>query len=99
MTRFRTKSADHVRPHAIVSGIVQGSTFVITPAGRPSRWADRGCQPNEMTRSKSSPRARACPAITADWLHHGPPSATVMGVQVDWAKATDEFTSFRVRYS
>jgi len=32
------------------------------------------------------------------WCHHGPPSAKVHNVDVEWARATGEFRSFRVTY-
>ena len=33
-----------------------------------------------------------------DWCHHGPPEASVAGVEVSWQEPTEEFTSFTIRH-
>jgi len=100
MTKFKTKSADHIRLHAIVSGIVQGVNFRYYTSRQAESLGVTGWVANRADDTVEVVAEGEHPALQSllDWLHHGPPSATVMGVQVDWTRATDEFTSFRVRY-
>ncbi len=100
MTKFNTKSADHIRLHAIVSGIVQGVNFRYYTSRQAESLGVTGWVANRADDTVEIIAEGGRPALQSllDWLHHGPPSATVMGVQVDWTRATDEFTSFRVRY-
>jgi acylphosphatase len=100
MTRPKTKSADSIRLHAFVNGMVQGVNFRYYTCRQAESLGVTGWVANRGDDTVEVVAEGVRPALQSllDWLHHGPPSAAVMGVQVNWEKATDEFTSFRVRY-
>lgn len=100
MSKSKNKSAEHVRLHAVVSGIVQGVNFRYYTNRQAEALGVAGWVANRWDGSVEIVAEGTRPAAQSllDWLHHGPPSATVMGVEVTWEKATGEYTSFRVRY-
>ena len=100
MTKSKIQAADYVRLHVIVSGIVQGVNFRYYANRQAESLGLTGWVANRWDGTVEVVAEGVRPAVQSllDWLHHGPPSATVTGVQVEWEKATGEFTAFRVRY-
>lgn len=100
MTKSKTRVADPVRLHALVSGIVQGVNFRYYTNRQAELLGLTGWVANRWDGVVEVVAEGTRPAVQSllDWLHHGPPSATVTGVQVEWEQATGEFTAFRVRY-
>jgi len=100
MSKSRTKSADPVRLHAIVGGIVQGVNFRYYTSREAVALGLTGWVANRWDGAVEVVAEGTRPAVQSllDWLRHGPPAATVMGVEVGWEKATGEFATFRVRY-
>jgi acylphosphatase len=100
MSKPTTKATDRIRLHALVSGIVQGVNFRYYTSRQAEALGVTGWVANRWDGSVEVVAEGTRPAVQSllDWLHHGPPSATVMGVEADWDKATGEFVSFRVRY-
>ena len=100
MTRSKTKIANQVRLHAVISGIVQGVNFryYTTRQAQPlgltgwvaNRWDGSVEVVAEGTRGQLQD--------LLDWLRHGPPSASVTGVEAGWEQATGEYSSFTTRY-
>jgi acylphosphatase len=101
MSKSKRKSSDHAGLHAVVSGIVQGVNFRYYTAHQAESFGLTGWVANRWDGSvevvAEGPRADLQALL--DWLSHGPPSATVTGVQADWEQATGEYTAFRVRYT
>jgi len=100
MSKSRSKSLEHVRLHAIVSGIVQGVNFRYYTVRQAESLGLTGWVANRWDGTVEVVAEGLRPDLQAllDWLGHGPPAATVTGVQADWEEATGEFTTFRVRY-
>jgi len=100
MSKSKNKSAEHVRLHAVVSGIVQGVNFRYYTNRQAEALGVAGWVANRWDGTVEVVAEGARPAVQSllDWLHQGPPSATVIGVEAAWEKATGEYTSFRVRY-
>jgi acylphosphatase len=100
MSKPKTKSTDHVRLHAIVSGIVQGVNFRYYTNRQAELLGVTGWVGNRWDSTVEVVAEGTRPAVQAllDWLHHGPPAASVTGVEVTWEKVTGEFVAFRVRY-
>jgi len=100
MTKSKAHVPDRVRLHAIVSGIVQGVNFRYYTTRQAQSLGVTGWVANRWDGAVEvvAEGARAQVQTLLDWLHQGPPSATVTGVQVDWEQATGEFTSFNVQY-
>jgi acylphosphatase len=100
MTRSKSKMPDHVRLHALVSGIVQGVNFRYYTARQAQSLGVTGWVANRWDGTvevvAEGPRAHLQALL--DWLTHGPPAATVTGVQTDWEQAAGEYKSFNVRY-
>ncbi len=101
MSKSKRKLPDHARLHAIVSGVVQGVNFRYYTSRQAESLGLTGWVVNRWDGAvevvAEGPRADLQTLL--DWLGHGPPSATVTGVQVEWEQATGEHTTFRVRYS
>ncbi len=101
MTKSKARAAHHVRLHVVVSGIVQGVSFRYYTSHQAQTLGVTGWVTNlwdgrvevvaEGTRSQLQD--------LLDWLGHGPPAATVLGVQAEWEPATGEFAAFATRYS
>ena len=100
MTKSKIRSADQVRLHAIVSGIVQGVNFRYYTNRQAESLGLTGWVANRWDGAVEVVAEGTRPTVQSllNWLQHGPPSATVTGVQVEWERATGEFTAFRVRY-
>jgi acylphosphatase len=100
MSKAKIKIQDRARLHVVVSGIVQGVSFRYYTARQAESLGVAGWVANRWDGSvevvAEGPRADLQALL--DWLGHGPPSATVIGVETDWEEATGEYTSFRVRY-
>ncbi len=96
----KTQTSDQVRLHAIVSGVVQGVNFRYYTARQAQSLGVTGWVANRWDGTVEVVAEGTRPQLQPllDWLGHGPPSATVTGVQADWGKATGEFHSFSVRY-
>lgn len=96
----KTQASDLVRLHAVVSGIVQGVNFRYYTTRQAQSLGVTGWVANRWdgTVEVVAEGTRTQLQSLLDWLGHGPPSATVTGVQADWEKATGEFHSFSVRY-
>ena len=101
MSKPKRGPSDHTRLHAIVSGIVQGVNFRYYTTRQAESLGVTGWVANRWDGAvevvAEGPRADLQALL--DWLGHGPPSATVTGVQAEWEQATGEYTAFRVRYS
>jgi acylphosphatase len=97
----RTKVTDNVRLHAIVSGIVQGVNFRYYTRREAESLELSGWVANRWDGTvevvAEGPRARLNELLA--WLHNGPPSASVDGVQTDWQAASGEFYGFRISFS
>lgn len=100
MSKARAKIPDHARIHVIVSGVVQGVNFRHYTAREAESLGATGWVANRWdgTVEVVAEGTRASLQALLDWLGHGPPSATVTGVQADWEQATGEYTAFHVRY-
>jgi acylphosphatase len=100
MSKSKRKSSDHSRLHAVVSGIVQGVNFRYYTSRQAESLGLTGWVANREDGSvevvAEGPRADLQALL--DWLSHGPPSATVTGIETGWEQATGEHTAFRVRY-
>jgi acylphosphatase len=100
MSKAKSKPPDHARLHVIVSGIVQGVNFRYYTTRQAESLGVTGWVANRWDGSvevvAEGPRTRLQALL--DWLGHGPPSATVTGVEANWGQATGEYTSFRVHY-
>ncbi len=88
------------RLHAIVTGMVQGVSFRAYTQRQAVRLGLTGWVRNlpdgsvEVLAEGEADRL----AELLDWLHDGPPSAEVTGVQASWEAASGEFDQFRIRY-
>jgi acylphosphatase len=100
MSKSKRRPLDHARLDAVVSGIVQGVNFRYYTARHAESLGLTGWVANRWdgTVEVVAEGPRADLQALLDWLSHGPPSATVTGVQADWEQATGEDTAFRVRY-
>ena len=101
MSKSKRRVSDHARLHAIVSGIVQGVNFRYYTVRQAESLGLTGWVANRWdgTVEVVAEGPRADVQALLDWLGHGPPSATVTGVQADWEQATGEDMAFCVRYS
>ena len=93
-------SEESVRLHAQVYGRVQGVNFRYYTQLEANRWELTGWVSNRFDGSVEvvAEGEKAALQKLLTFLHRGPPSARVDRVQADWAKASGEFTRFRVRY-
>jgi len=100
MSKAKNQSPTQVRLHAIVSGVVQGVNFRYYTTRQAQLLGVTGWVANRWDGAVEvvAEGTRAQLLSLLDWLGHGPPSATVTGIQADWEKATGEFRSFNVRY-
>ena len=100
MSKSKSKTIGHARLHAVVSGIVQGVNFRYYTEHRAESLGLTGWVANRWdgTVEVVAEGPRADLQVLLDWLGHGPPSASVTGVEADWEQATGEYTDFRVRY-
>ena len=100
MSKSKRKSSEHTCLHAVVSGIVQGVNFRYYTARQAESLGLTGWVANRWdgTVEVVGEGPRADLQALLDWLSHGPPSATVTGIQANWEQATGEYADFRVRY-
>jgi acylphosphatase len=100
MSKSKAHPQDHARLHAVVSGIVQGVNFRYYTAHQAQSLGVTGWVANRWdgTVEVMAEGTRSQLQALLDWLGHGPPSATVTGIQADWEKATGEFRAFNVTY-
>ena len=100
MDKSKNKPSDRVRLRVVVSGIVQGVNFRYYTARQAESLGVTGWVANRWDGAVEvvAEGTRVNLQTLLDWLGHGPPSATVTGVQADWEQATGEYTSFRVSY-
>ena len=100
MSKARASPATLARLHAVVSGIVQGVNFRYYTSRQAQSLGVTGWVANRWngTVEVVAEGTRSQLQALLDWLGHGPPSATVTGVQADWEEATGEFRSFNVTY-
>jgi acylphosphatase len=100
MSKDKHKTSDHVRLHAVVSGIVQGVNFRYYTAREAQSLGMTGWVANRWdgTVEVVAEGIRADLQALLDWLRHGPPSAQVDGVESAWEEPTGEYDAFRVRY-
>ena len=101
MTRSKTKIANQVRLHAVISGIVQGVNFRYYTTRQAELLGVTGWVANRWDGSVEvvAEGTRSQLLDLLDWLGHGPPSASVVGMEADWEQATGEFGSFTTRYA
>ncbi len=94
------KTIGPARLHAIVHGMVQGVNFRYYTRQQASLLGVLGWVANRPDGAvelvAEGPRSQLGDLL--DWLQHGPPSAQVDQVQVNWETATGEFADFRVKY-
>ena len=100
MTKSKTKITHQVRLHAVISGIVQGVNFRYYTTRQAHLLGVTGWVANRWDGSVEvmAEGTRGQLQDLLDWLGHGPPSASVMGVEAGWEQATGEFDSFGTRY-
>lgn len=100
MSKVKSKNTDQIRLHAVVSGIVQGVNFRYYTQREARSLGVNGWVANRWDGSVEvvAEGTRSQLETLLDWLGHGPPSATVTGVQSDWEKGAGEFQGFSVRY-
>jgi acylphosphatase len=100
MSKAKNQSSDRVRLHAIVNGIVQGVNFRYYTSRQAQSLGVTGWVANRWDGAVEvvAEGTRAQLQALLHWLGHGPPSATVTGVEADWEQATGEFRSFTVQY-
>ncbi len=100
MSKTKSKTPDSTRLHVIVSGIVQGVNFRHYTMRQAQTLGVTGWVANRwdgMVEVVAEGTRTSLQALL-DWLHDGPPSAHVNGVQTSWEEPTGEFSSFSVRY-
>ena len=90
-------SADAVRAHLFVSGMVQGvffraNTISVARSLGLNGWV-KNLSDGQVEVVAEGPHARITEFI--EWCHKGPPAASVSDVKVDWERTTGEFTSFK----
>jgi len=100
MSKSKRRPSDQSCLHAVVSGIVQGVNFRYYTVRQAELLSLTGWVANRWdgTVEVVAEGPRADLQVLLDWLSHGPPSATVTGVQADWEQAMGEHIAFRVRY-
>lgn len=88
------------RLHAIVRGRVQGVNFRGTTAREASARGVTGWVRNlrDGTVEVTAEGRREQLDALLQYLHDGPPAASVTGVDVQWLEPTGEYNSFRVRF-
>lgn len=91
---------EHKRLHAFVEGRVQGVNFRYYTTRTARRLGLTGWVANRRDGRVECVAEGPQDALQelVDFLHEGPPAASVQGVDTEWKEATDEFNSFRVRY-
>ena len=101
MSKAKEPSPGRARLHTVVSGVVQGVNFRYYTSRQAQSLGVTGWVANRWdgTVEVVAEGTRGQLQALLDWLGHGPPSATVTGIQADWEKATGEFRAFNVRYS
>jgi len=91
---------DHVRLHLLIGGRVQGVFFRASTRRRATELDLTGWvrnTPDGRVEVAAEGFRPACEALRA-YCDDGPPTAHVDTVDKTWARATGEFTSFRVRH-
>jgi acylphosphatase len=91
---------EHQRLHAIVTGMVQGVNFRYYTQERArslrlTGWA-RNLPDGSVEVLAEGPRAALDQLL--DFLHRGPPAASVTGVAEEWQAPTGEFQRFEIRF-
>lgn len=88
-----------VRVAVRVSGRVQGVWFRQSTKNSADQYGATGWVRNNPDRSVEAvfEGRREVVQALVDWCHSGPDLARVDDLQVDWQKATGEFSDFRVR--
>jgi acylphosphatase len=88
------------RLSASVKGIVQGVNFRYDTQARARRLSLTGWVRNRADGSVEVLAEGPRPALDQllDYLHHGPPSASVTDVRTEWVAATGEFKRFDIRF-
>jgi len=100
MGKDKSKTPNHARLRAIVSGIVQGVNFRYYTARQAEMLGVTGWVANRWDGAVEvvAEGTRANLEALLDWLRQGPPSASVDGVESVWEEPTGEHNTFRVRY-
>lgn len=89
------------RAHAFVSGRVQGVFFRAATEAKAEQiggiagWV-RNLPDGRVEVTAEGPREGV--EMLVEWLWHGPPSAQVRSVEVNWSAATGEFSGFGMKY-
>lgn len=88
------------RLSATIHGRVQGVGFRAYTQGEAARLNLTGWVANRYDGSVQVEAEGSDAALQrlVTWLHHGPPSAYVTQVEIQWREATEEFHSFQVRH-
>ncbi len=89
----------NTRAHVLVDGIVQGVSFRYYTMQEAKRRGVRGWVRNLWDGRVEAVFEGEESSIQSliDWCRHGPPSAKVDDVQVEWGTPTGEFEGFIVR--
>jgi acylphosphatase len=96
-----TPDSELVAVHAIVKGRVQGVFFRDFVARRARELALSGYVRNLPGGEAVEVRAegeRSRLEQLVNYLHKGPPAASVKRVEADWSEYTGEYTGFNIRY-
>ncbi|MBD3312710.1 acylphosphatase [archaeon] len=89
-----------MRLHAYVSGVVQGVFFRKNTKEQANRLGLKGWVKNlsdgrvEVVAEGEESKLKEL----LEWIHQGPPSASVTGVESEWLESTREFKGFRILY-
>jgi acylphosphatase len=94
------KSKSQARVHAVVHGYVQGVNFRYYTTRTARRLGLRGWVANRRdgTVETVAEGRRSELGEFVDFLHRGPPAASVQDVDVAWENPTGQFHGFTVRY-
>jgi acylphosphatase len=91
---------DQVRLHAQIRGLVQGVSFRYYTLREARQLRIRGwvrnCADGAVEVVAEAPRMTLKRLLS--WLEHGPPSAEVEEVEVQWTEAMGDLYGFEVRF-
>lgn len=93
-------SEEQKRLHAIVHGMVQGVSFRYYTTKKAREIGLTGWVQNlaDGTVEVTAEGTKNQLQLLEKWLLHGPPSARVEEVYIEWEDATGEFSEFRTKY-
>lgn len=95
-----SESGKQLRLHAVVHGRVQGVNFRAYTQREAEATSLTGWVRNRIDGTVETVAEGAQDSLDrfVQFLHSGPPLASVNDVEIEWAAATGEFSEFKVRY-